>query len=313
MAASAAVKRLEEADVDGYYWTKQDCPICEIAPSKFVGRRGGSAHRDGSGVDVEIWKCARCGLVFPNPMPYPKGGLGQHYDVGADDYFGAHDKDEKLDCAGALLEQGESILGRKGRLLDVGVGRGEILMAAKERGWEIEGVEPSATFADYAEKRSSAKIWRQEIENSSIPANSYDVIILAAVLEHLYCPDQVIGKISEALVTDGLLFVDVPNESGLYFMAGNAYQKLRRRDWCVNLAPTFPPFHVFGFSPKSLRMLLTKHRLKPRDFYVYGGKSLVPKREGFMGFAETLGSKVVTALSNIGEMGTYIATWAVKQ
>src|SRR5215208_4427737 len=36
------------------------------------------------------------------------------------------------------------------------------------------------------------------------------------------------------------------------------------RDWCVNLAPTFEPFHVFGFRPKSLKKLLVKHGLVPK-------------------------------------------------
>jgi SAM-dependent methyltransferase len=298
---------------DQYHWTDQNCPICEVEPAKFVGRRGGAAHRNGLGVETEIWKCGKCGLVFPNPMPFPKGGLGQHYDVGADDYFAAHDKDTRLKNAEKLVAEAESVIGRKGRLLDIGVGRGEILIASKNRGWEIEGVEPSTTFADYAEQRTGAKIWRQPVEDSEIQPGSFDVVVLAAVLEHLYDPDQIIGKISSVLTKGGLLYVDVPNERGLYFMVGNAYQKLRGRDWCVNLAPTFPPYHIFGFGPRSLKVLLSKHGLKPEVWRVYGGTSLVPSNRGLAGKIESLGSKLVTAISNLGEMGTYIETWARKE
>jgi 2-polyprenyl-3-methyl-5-hydroxy-6-metoxy-1,4-benzoquinol methylase len=302
-----------ESGVERYYWTKQLCPICEIEPSKLVGKRGGTSHREGLGVETQIWRCGRCGLVFPNPMPCPKGGLGQHYDMGADDYFSSHDKDQKLENALDLINEAETILGRKGRLLDVGVGRGETLLAAKDRGWEVEGVEPSETFADYAEERTGARIWRQPVEESELCSNSYDVVILAAVLEHLYNPSQIVGKVSDILVKGGLLYLDVPNESGLYFKVGNAYQRLRGRNWCVNLAPTFPPYHVFGFSPKSLKRLLAKHHLKPEVWRVYAGTSLVPNGGGVAGLVESVGSKIITALSSIGETGTYIETWARKQ
>ncbi len=298
---------------EGYYWGKQDCPICEIAPSKFIGKRGGLAHRENLGIETEIWKCGKCDLIFPNPMPYPVEGLGQHYEVNADDYFAAHDKEVRLKGAVNLIRNAEELLGRKGRLLDVGVGRGEILAAAKERGWEVEGIEPSETFAEHAEKSTGAKIWRTPVEEAEIPADSYDVVILSAVLEHLYNPDAIIKKIVLILKKGGLLFVDVPNERAIYFTAGNAYQRIRGRDWCVNLAPTFSPFHVFGFGPKSLRMLLAKYGLDPKIWTVYGGTSLVSNHGGIIGAIESQASKAVTALSNLGEMGTYIETWAVKR
>ncbi|QYO63781.1 class I SAM-dependent methyltransferase [Leptolyngbya sp. 7M] len=233
-------------NADLYVWTEQNCPICGSAPDKFVGTRGGESHREGIGVECEVWRCSNCYLIFPNPMPFPKDGLGQHYDVDADEYFKEHDATGRFDGAKQLLEKAEKILGHKGRLLDIGVGRGELLLAAKELEWDAEGVEPSTTFADHAEKRTGLKIWREAIEDSSVPDSSYDAIILAAVLEHLYDPDEIIRRVAQALKPGGILFLDVPNEAGLYFRIGNVYQKFRGRNWCVNLAPTFSPYHVFG-------------------------------------------------------------------
>lgn len=297
---------------DGYIWTAQTCPICEGTPTKYIGKRGGASHRENLGVETEIWECEKCEFLLPNPMPLPARGLAQHYEMDADDYFRAHEKNSKNKAAERLLDQAEYLLGRKGRLLDVGVGRGETLIASKNRGWEVEGVEPSESFADYAEERVGVKIWRQPIEEANIPDDSFDVVILAAVLEHLYKPNDVINKISKILKSGGLLYLDVPNEKGLFFRVGNAYNKFRGRDWCVNLAPTFSPFHVSGFGPKSLKALLAKHGLEPRVWTVYGGISVVPSRGGFSGIFEKLASKVVTKISNIGQMGTYIEVWAVK-
>ncbi len=302
-----------EGNHDGYIWTEQFCPICGSKPDRFVGKRGGNSHREGLGVECEIWKCTECSLVFPNPMPFPKNGLGQHYDVDADQYFKEHDTGGRLEGARSLLAKAEGILGHKGKLLDVGVGRGETLVAAQELGWDVEGVEPSATFADYAEERTGLKIWREPIEDSSVPDNEYDAIVLAAVLEHLYNPDAIVARISRALKPGGILYIDVPNEAGLYFRIGNLYQKLRGRDWSVNLAPTFSPFHVFGFSPHALRKILNKHGLEPEYWNVYPGQSLVPSRGGIVGTVESFSSKIVTGISSFGELGTYIETWARKR
>lgn len=298
---------------DGYIWTSRNCPICGMAPTKYVGKRGGASHRENLGIETEIWACETCEFVFPNPMPFPVGGLAQHYEVDADEYFQTHEKSEKAEGAEKRVKQAESLLGRKGSLLDVGIGRGEILLAAKRNGWGAEGVEPSESFARYAEENVGAKIWRQPIEDADIPKNSFDVVILGAVLEHLYNPDEVMKKISQILKPGGLLYLDVPNEQGLYFRVGNAYNKLRGRDWCVNLAPTFSPFHVSGFGPKSLKALLAKHGLEPKVWTVYPGTSMVSSHGGFVGVLEKLASRIVTKASNVGEMGTYIETWAVKK
>lgn len=306
------LEQISEEVHDNYRWTEQLCPICEIKPTKFLGTRGGAAHRSDLGVEAQIWACEKCSLIFPNPMPYPINGLGQHYDVDTEEYFEIHDLEKRQEQHLRMVKQTERLLGRKGKLVDVGVGRGDLLNTFKQSGWEVEGIEPSESFADYVEKNVGIKIWRQPVEKCDIPEDTFDVVILAAVLEHLYNPDEVIAKISRILKSGGLLFLDVPNEVGLYFKVGNIYQKVRGRDWSVNLSPTFPPYHVFGFTPKSLRLLLAKHNLTPKDWKVYGGASAVPTGEGIFKKLESQASKLVTAISEMGEMGTYIETWAIK-
>lgn len=107
--------------------------------------------------------------------------------------------------------------------------------------------------------------------------------------------------------------MDVPNERGLYFRVGNLYQRLRGCGWTVNLAPTFEPFHVFGFNGCALRSLLARHDLLVRDWTVYTGRAVLPPRRGLFSFLEKNAADLVTALSDWGGMGTYIETWAVKR
>ncbi|HEX7997625.1 MAG TPA: class I SAM-dependent methyltransferase [Pyrinomonadaceae bacterium] len=298
--------------VKGYHWVSQDCPVCEMPPTKKIGRRGGSSHREGLGVECDVWRCGRCGLIFPHPMPVPAGGIEQHYGVLPDDYFQNHDIDMKGVSAAGILSRAEELTKGRGRLLDIGTGRGELLREAVQAGWTATGIEPSSSFAEYAARYSGAEIMREPVERCGFDEASFDVVILGAVLEHLYNPNETVREIARILRTGGALFVDVPNEEGLYFRVGNLYQKLRRRDWVVNTAPTFSPFHLFGFGPRSLRALLSKHGLRPVDWRVYGGRAMVPARGGLVGAAEQLAARAVTAISNMGSLGTYIETWAIK-
>ncbi|HEX8491211.1 MAG TPA: class I SAM-dependent methyltransferase [Pyrinomonadaceae bacterium] len=297
---------------NNYRWVEQDCPICEVPPTRKIGRRGGRAHREGLGVECDVWRCGRCGLIFPHPMPVPAGGLEQHYGVLPDDYFQNHDVDTKGASAADMLAHAEKLTGGRGRLLDIGAGRGDLLREAVQAGWTVTGIEPSSSFAEHAARYSGAEIKHEPVERCGFDDGSFDVVILAAVLEHLYNPNETVREIARILRTGGALFVDVPNEEGLYFRVGNLYQKLRRRDWVVNTAPTFSPFHLFGFGPRSLRALLNKHGLEPRDWRVYGGRAMVPSHGGVVGAAEQLAAHAVTALSNMGSLGTYIETWAIK-
>jgi SAM-dependent methyltransferase len=297
---------------DGYRWVAQACPVCEAPPGRYMGRRGGAAHREGAGVECRVWRCERCGLVFPNPMPLPAGGVGLLYALAPEHYFRNHDIEDKLASARGMVAGAGRLTGGPGRLLDVGSGRGDVLVAAREAGWEATGIDLSPSFADYAERRSGARVMREPIDRCGFADESFDAVILAAVLEHLYDPDATVREVARVLRPGGAFFVDVPNEAGLYFRLGNLYQKLRGRDWVVNLAPTFEPFHVFGFGPRSLHALLAKHGLAVREWRVYGGRSMVPSRGGALGLAEHLAARAVTAASNLGELGTYIETWAVK-
>jgi 2-polyprenyl-3-methyl-5-hydroxy-6-metoxy-1,4-benzoquinol methylase len=309
---AASVLKREAEGAPQYQWREQTCPICRTSSRKRLGRRGGAAHRAALGVECEIWQCDQCGLIFPNPMPIPIHGFEQHYGVEADEYFENHQLETKNVSALSMLSQAEQLLGGKGRLLDIGAGRGELVRAAHQADWDVTGIEPSPQFAAYAADYSGVSIRSEPLEDCAFPAGSFDCVILSAVLEHLYNPDETIAEISRILRSGGIVFIDVPNENGLYFRVGNLYQKLRGRDWVVNVAPTFSPFHIFGFSPRSLKALLTKHGLKPELWRVYPGRAMVPTRPGLVGGVERLAARAVTGVSKLGSLGTYIETWARK-
>ncbi len=294
-----------------YEWIPQDCPICGPKPKQFLGYRGGSAHRMNLGVRCSVWRCTVCNLIFPNPMPVPRNGLGQHYDVPPEHYFYGHKQLAATRYADTLIEEAEQLLNVKGRLLDVGSGRGELARAAKSRGWQVVAIEPSAAFARTL-KQDGIQVVETPIEECKLPDGAFDVVICAAVLEHLYNPDRTTESISRLLRRGGILFVDVPNEHGLYFLIGNLYERLRRKNATVNLSPTFAPYHVFGFSPDSLKRLLRKHALQPIRWRVNRGKTGLPRRGGVVAVMESSAVEVVNLVSSVGQLGSFIETWAQK-
>ncbi len=104
-------------------------------------------------------------------MPVPLD-LNQHYDE-PDEYFAHHDTEQKAFHAVGILKQAESIF-RKGRVLDIGAGRGEILRAARELSWEAVGIEPSIKFANRAREYSGAEVY--ESLQDRFPSESFDFV-----------------------------------------------------------------------------------------------------------------------------------------
>lgn len=123
---------------------------------------------------------------------------------------------------------------------------------------------------------------------------------------------EVLSEIHRVLRPGGLFWVDVPNEGGAYFRLGNSYYRLKKRDWVVNLAPTFEPYHVFGYTPRSVRRLVERVgfevlRLKtPVGAGTEVYTSPIPKR--LHSFVHQL-----LVWSTRFELGTYMDVLAIKR
>jgi SAM-dependent methyltransferase len=182
--------------------------------------------------------------------------VGNPYDsFSATEYFCAHDRKAKRESGRDLGRQAAAILGRTGSLLELGCGRGDLLAGARDVGWAVHGVDMTPEFAAVAEPGIEIEV--APAETAKALESQYDVVILAAILEHLYEPRACLERVHRALVPGGIVFLDVPDECSLRLAVGNLYMRLRGRDWAINLSPTFPPFHVVGFCRRSLTRLLS--------------------------------------------------------
>jgi 2-polyprenyl-3-methyl-5-hydroxy-6-metoxy-1,4-benzoquinol methylase len=120
----------------------------------------------------------------------------------------------------------------------------------KENGFNIAGVEPSAIARANAEKITSTPI----VSDVNQIQNTFDVITLWHVLEHVSDLNETIIKLRTHLKKDGTILIAVPNhkshDAQTYGMTWAGYDV---------------PRHLWHFDQNTMRKLLNNHRLKIID------------------------------------------------
>ncbi len=129
-----------------------------------------------------------------------------------------------------------------GSLLDVGAGTGDFLKVAKEKGWQVQGMEPNKNALKLAaEKGIELKSSLYDFEGTQ-----FDVITLWHVLEHIPNLDETIIELSKLVKPHGTLIIAVPN-----FKSFDA--KHYGKFWAAFDAPR----HLWHFSRKSIQKLFS--------------------------------------------------------
>ena len=154
--------------------------------------------------------CDACGLAYTRPRPttqaagrfYPDSysGGGRHGLV--DRLEGAYRRRQQREAAGWLA----ALRPQRGRLLDAGCGRGDLLAALRSDGWTTTGVEPSPLGAAAARARG-LDVAEGRFEDVDPTAALYDVVVLSGVLEHLHEPLAALRLARGLLVPGGLVAV----------------------------------------------------------------------------------------------------------
>lgn len=133
----------------------------------------------------------------------------------------------------------------RGRVLDVGCGRGILLGLLRARGWETSGVEFNDTAAEHARAELGLSVSTGGFLEASLPDRPFDVVVLWHVLEHLPHPVEALRRCREIVRPGGLLVVAVPNLESLQ-------AKATGRSWFHLDVPR----HYFHFRLRVLRRLV---------------------------------------------------------
>ena len=193
----------------------------------------------------QIVSCKRCNLVFINPQPSPA--------IIHDGYAGARD-DAYMAQAAGRIRAFRKIAARVARiapggrrLLDVGAAAGFFLLAAREAGFVVEGIELSHWMSETARRDFDLTIHTEPLTAGSFPDASFDVVTLFDVLEHVEDPAATVRCVHDILASGGLFVLSYPD-------FGSVFAKLLGRRWWFLLS-----VHLFYFTRTTIRRLLETH------------------------------------------------------
>ena len=191
-------------------------------------------------------------ITFPQPS---LDNLGKYYE--SEDYISHTDNQRSLFeklyhfikniALKNKLHLINSLQPNKGRILDIGAGTGDFLSVAKKDGWQTIGVEPSTKAKSIAINKGVSFVeLTTELEN-----NSFDVISMWHVLEHVPHLDKQIKELKRLLKPTGTLIIAVPN-----FKSFDA--KYYGKFW----AAFDVPIHFWHFSKTAIKLLFEKEKMK---------------------------------------------------
>jgi 2-polyprenyl-3-methyl-5-hydroxy-6-metoxy-1,4-benzoquinol methylase len=237
---------------------------------------------------IDILQCRACGHVFSSFAANP------HYDgfwgdeVGQDGHIYWSKARGRMhgDFARRFL------VGRSGRLLDMGCGLGFFLKAiSRYTDWEGYGCEISAAAVRYARETLGLRnVIQTRLEDSDLKPGSFDIVTMWDVLEHVLHPDPLLQRCHALLREGGLCFIRTPNVSLHLPRARLVRLLLGMRPHIAYLQARD---HLHHYSMSSIRRLLERNGFAHVEFL-----HLHPvQSDGFWGSARNAWFETVRAMA----------------
>lgn len=200
--------------------------------------------------DFSVFECDHCHLLFTAPRP-DEAHLGTYYQ--SEQYFSHQEntqgfipriyeavKSINIRHKVKLATQGFSV----GNALDIGCGVGDFLVGLQQKGWIVQGIEPSADARRIAEKRLGFCPLSPD-DYDKLPSESFDLITMWHVLEHVADLHFQLSQLHRLLKPNGRLVIALPN----YQSYDAKYYKEYWAAWDV-------PRHLNHFSVDSIRSIV---------------------------------------------------------
>lgn len=217
--------------------------------SKFIDVKDHSVSKE----SFELIKDSEYELLKTNPFP-ELSELGKYYE--SEDYISHTDGQRNLFEKVYQLVKKKTLNDKINwiksnhsnikNILDIGCGTGDFLFRAKDEGWQVFGFEPNAK----AKAISKSKNINLIDDLDSFQKQSFDVITMWHVLEHVPDLDKQIRQIKSLLKPDGLLIIAVPN-----FKSYDA--QFYKSDWAAYDVPR----HLWHFSKTSIKKIFKNYQM----------------------------------------------------
>ncbi len=189
-----------------------------------------------------------CGTVYTSPLP-AEGEIDFTQDGHPEEFYS---------CSADYKARWLARACPPGRLLEVGCGNGSFLAAARQRGFEVHGLEPHPSRAANVIRRYGIDVRREFLEETTWPRESFDVIYHCDMLSHFRDPVRSLRAMTDLLRPNGRLCF----EAGLLGGISTAWYRLLRQ---VGLK-----HHLWLYSESSLQRLLESAGLEIEQSQHFG-------------------------------------------
>lgn len=258
-----------------------------------------------------IVRCNRCGLMYASP----RAKEPDHVQIQAWDPHHQHfvDRDprryEKERLQTRDFARTRKLINElhphRGKLLEIGSGLGFLLAEFKQDGWDVLGVEPDASYCQHAREVLGVPSIDTILETAGLADETFDVMIMNHVIEHLGDPLATLSEINRVLRPGGHLVLETPRYDTLMF------RLLGRRERSINCSG-----HIYFFTTRTLRSLYEAAGFQTVQL-AYVGRSLTMERllwnvgivskskriqDGLTGLARKFGLQKVHLRLNLRDM-----------
>lgn len=184
------------------------------------------------------------------------------------------------------------------RLLDYGCGLGFFLDSAYDYGFNAHGVDFNPYAVNYVKNRYSYKVY--DPDEFYAASETYDVITLFDVIEHLRHPLEMLECLKSRLNDNGLLIISTPDsESIVSKILGNSLEDFRRTRE-----------HLYFFGRRNLSSILIRYGFEILAISSYGhsfeAKHLIKRIGTSFPVLASFFSFMLKVLPFLGRMNIYI-------
>src|SRR5450432_29291 len=201
-------------------------------------------------------KCGACEIVYLNPQPALEelAARSGHYQQMMRDMLVQLERSPVGRLGMRIMKNSRTPRAPLcGRILDIGCSNGIYLARLRQLGWDVYGIEFDDEAAAQARRLLGGVVPTGTAERvlPTFEASTFDVVSMWHVLEHVSNPALVLKEVHRILKPGGTLLLEMPNFRSIY-------RRLLGSSWF----PLEYPYHLFHFTPASLRRVLERSGFK---------------------------------------------------